>query len=369
MDVERHDEIVRQWNILKQISTAADWTVNSLAQDHNCCRKTIERDLDALQYAGFPLYTVRVGRSNCWRMDREAFPGLKDTAFTFAELCAFYVNRARLASSGSPLDDDLQSAIQKLAKSLSPKMQQYLDKLAGVMVWKPEPGKRRADVDQHGHQEVIVKAILEHRAIEMTYHSLSSRRVKTYQVEPYRLTAGNGGLYLYAFVPEYAQMRSFALHRIKQLRILERTFSPVTLTEGPFDASIGVFTGKAEQVVLHFTASLAPYIEEGQWRPKQKIARQPDGSLVLTMDVSIDYALKSWILGFGHQVCVIEPKSLAGSIREELDEAREQYNAMAKFALPWSRYDDHQIRLPLQSDRSDGRPRPSSSRRSSADRT
>jgi WYL domain len=49
--------------------------------------------------------------------------------------------------------------------------------------------------------------------------------------------------------------------------------------------------------------------------------------VVLTLNVSDDYALRSWILGFGRYVRVLAPDALAQSISGELHAAREQYDA------------------------------------------
>lgn len=43
------------------------------------------------------------------------------------------------------------------------------------------------------------------------------------------------------------------------------------------------------------------------------------------LDVSDDYALRSWILGFGRYVRVLAPASLAEWALEELDQTRQQY--------------------------------------------
>ena len=52
-----------------------------------------------------------------------------------------------------------------------------------------------------------------------------------------------------------------------------------------------------------------------------------DGSVVMTMEVSDDYALRSWILGFGRLVRVVTPANLVDWVQEELDQAREQYES------------------------------------------
>jgi hypothetical protein len=51
----------------------------------------------------------------------------------------------------------------------------------------------------------------------------------------------------------------------------------------------------------------------------------PDGSVRVELEVSIDWALRRWILGFGAQIRVIAPSSLADDILDELDAARTQY--------------------------------------------
>ena len=45
----------------------------------------------------------------------------------------------------------------------------------------------------------------------------------------------------------------------------------------------------------------------------------------MTLQVSDDYALRSWILGFGRFVRVMAPGPLVEWVEEELDQARQQY--------------------------------------------
>ena len=46
---------------------------------------------------------------------------------------------------------------------------------------------------------------------------------------------------------------------------------------------------------------------------------------MMTLEVSDDYALRSWLLGFGRFVRVLAPGPLVDWIEEELDQARQQY--------------------------------------------
>ena len=168
----------------------------------------------------------------------------------------------------------------------------------------------------------------------MDYHSFRSRRVKKYVVEPHRLTFTNGGLYLYAFVPAYSQMRTFALQRVRKLSVLDEKFTPGEVPDEPYRNSMGPYSGgKTETVEIEFRPSVAPYIEEREWHPSQQILRRDDGSIVLSLQISVDPALRCWVLGFGHHARVLTPSSLATDILEELEEAREQYVPPIPFDL------------------------------------
>ena len=335
---KRHTEIVRQWNILRAIGSAADVTINSLAMEHAVSTRTIRRDLDALQSAGFPLYEHPCpGGPHHWRLAGKPFQKITETAFTFSELCAFYANRARLAANGgSPIDADLQAALQKVGQALSPHMRSYLDKLNDVLTCKPEPAPiGRVDAKaQSALVETLAKATVEHRRVDMEYHSFASRRVKKYTIEPQRLTFTNGGLYLYAFVPAYAQMRTFALQRIRKLNVLEETFKPGEVTEEPYLNSLGPYSGgRVQEVEILFLANVAPYVEEREWHPSQQITRHDDGSVVLRMKIAVDPPLRCWVLGFGHYARVLQPSGLADDILEEIEEAREQFAPPMPFEL------------------------------------
>jgi predicted DNA-binding transcriptional regulator YafY len=365
--IERNAEIIRQWKILIDIATSADCTIASLARKYGVVERTLRRDLASLEAAGFTLYPQRVDGHNCWRLSGKPLKAITETAFTLPELCAFYVNRTQLAAAGgSPIDGDFRSAINKVSKALGPQMKAYLDKLTAVLVWKPDPARRAASKGEPATVECLVKATMDHRRIDMDYHSFASRKIKTYSVEPYRLTFGNGGLYLLAYVPVYGQMRTFAVQRIKTLTVTGDTFNPVQeVSSAPYGNSLGMYTGGTpEQVEIEFAPRLAPYIEEREWHESQTIVQRADGSIVLKMKIAIDLPLRSWVLGFGHQARVLKPSALAETILEELEEAREQYAPRMSFELPPPIYDDgRQAHLPFRGSR---RTRTSGRRRSPA---
>ena len=98
-----------------------------------------------------------------------------------------------------------------------------------------------------------LEATLHLRQATITYHSISSERTKSYLVHPYRLAYAQGGLYLLAFVPEYGEVRTFAVERIQELSLLEERFTPTEeLSNEAFPHSLGVHSGPPERIEIEF---------------------------------------------------------------------------------------------------------------------
>ena len=130
-----------------------------------------------------------------------------------------------------------------------------------------------------------------------------------------------------AFVPAYAEIRTFAVERIKKVSVQESTFEQVAeLDADPFKDSLGVHRGGATcKVRLRFHPQIAPLVKERTWHASQTFTDRSDGSLVLTLEVTDDYALRNWILSFGRFVKVLAPSALVRWTEEELEAATLQY--------------------------------------------
>src|SRR5688500_796700 len=321
----RNAEVIRQWSILKELEASRRATIDDLAARTGVTTRTIRRDLEALQTAGFPLFDETHDGKKFWTLEQKAFRRLDDTAFTLAELSALYFSRTLVEClSGTPFERDVHSAFDKLSAALTPGMKQFLDRMPLVMQAKAEPGAQAA-APRTKEVAQLVEATMQHRRVTMRYHSFSSNREKTYVFEPYRLLFGQGGLYVIGMVPEYGGLRTFAVDRVAQISLTEERFEPLELPDDAFAHSLGVNQGTPERIEVEFAPKIARYIRERVWHPSQELAEQPDGSLRLTLNVVNDWALKSWVLGFGGLAKVTTPASLAGEIVSELRTAVRNY--------------------------------------------
>ena len=324
----RNAEVIRQWSILKDLEASRRVTIDDLAQRTGVTTRTIRRDLEALQSAGFPLYDETHDGRKYWTLEQKAFRRLDETGFTLAELSALYFSRTLVEClSGTPFERDVRSAFGKLAAALTPGMKQFLDRLPLVIGAKAEPGAQAA-APRTAEVGKLVEATLQHRRVTMRYHSFSSNREKTYILEPYRLIFGQGGLYVIGMVPEYGELRTFAVDRIEQLSLTEERFEPLELPDDAFAHSLGMNQGPPERVEIAFAPKIARYVRERVWHPSQEIVDLPDDRLRLTLNVVHDWALKSWILGFGALATVVSPPALVIEIAAELEAASRNYGGV-----------------------------------------
>jgi predicted DNA-binding transcriptional regulator YafY len=329
----RNSELVRQWEILREIDGARTGIpIAKLAALRRVHPRTIRRDLDALGRAGFPLVDEKVTGTSMWKLRAKPFRGLEQLGLSTMELCALYLARTLLAAGGAlPLAADMDHAFVKLHGALPEATRKFLDRLP-VMIKAKVMGRRKQDARKAG--EIlgrITSACLARRRVEMTYHSASSRRTKRYEIEPLRMTAADGGLYVTGWVPEYDELRTFALERILTLGMMDALFEPRALPPEPFANSIGAFSGRPELIEIEFDAEVGDYVAAREWHRSQEAIVREDGSVLLRLCVCNDRPLRTWILGFGGAARVVAPASLAREVLDAIQAARERYIPRLRF--------------------------------------
>jgi predicted DNA-binding transcriptional regulator YafY len=323
----RNAEVIRQWKVLKTIEAGRFTSTAQLGAEFGVTERTIRRDIEALQEAGFPIYDELVDGKKVWRLV-EGYKQKLVQSFTLSELAALHFSRNMLSFlRGAPFSQDLESAFGKIREALPQKSLPFLGRIQDLFSARPDPWK-----DYSKKQDVInglIDATLHQRQAQIAYFSFNSRRTKSYLVDPYRLVYYRGGLYLYARAHEYGEIRTFAVERIQKIEVLDSGFEvPADFSPSEYGRSaFGIFGGQPQAVELRFAPEIAGYIRERNWHESQRLEDDPDGGVRLTMDVVPGFELQSWIKGFLPHVSVLRPPSLRDAIARELLEAQSAFPA------------------------------------------
>jgi predicted DNA-binding transcriptional regulator YafY len=324
----RNAEVIRQWQVLREIeSRRTGVTIHELATLVQVSTRTIRRDLQALQEAGFAVYDEGAdNETKRWRIDTAPFRAVQE-GLTAADVAALYLSRSVVESlPGWPLADELAAAFKKIEAALNPRTREFLATLPQVLSTKGSPRAGRTATPLVDTTRRLFDAARHRHVIEMRYFSAASNRAKSYVVHPYRLALAHGGVYLIGWVPQYDEFRTFAIERIERLSVSDETFRKTReLPADLFGSSMGAFWAPPERIEVEFDRTVAPFVRGRIWHDSQQITEQPDGRLRMTLDVSNDWALRSWLLGFGAGVRVIAPTALATAIASELSRALVAY--------------------------------------------
>ena len=297
-----------------------------LAREMECSERTIWRDLQDLEAAGFLLSGQKEeGRS---RVGFAAgYRSQLPLPLSYSELIFLYLSQGYLQSlQGTPLQEPCGSFFARIQTGLSAPMIQFLEELEAVI---PIQGPRtQADLASNPLIEQISQAIMDRQTLEIDYRSASRDKVTCRKIDPYRLWSQESFLYLIAYCHLRKKVLVFIMDRIRAARPTSETFALPErfLFEEYVKESFGQrIQGEVVRVEILFSPNQARWVGERIWHPSQKMQYQLDGSLLMSLEVGDTLELKRWILGFGQEAEVLEPKELREAIRKEAEALLDKY--------------------------------------------
>ena len=322
----RGDQIGRQWSIIQTlISSRMGKTAAELAEELECNPRTIYRDLEALQVAGFPIYTDRMEGRNLWSLldtVRHEIP----IPFSLTELMALYFSRDMLkVFKDTVFYDSLESLFQKIKTTIPPESKKYLKNVEQILHVGLKPYKEYSKFKEIINR--VNEATQKKKSIDIVYYTMSRKKESKRKVDPYRIWFFNGTFYLIGKCHLRGEVRIFALDRIKMLHLTKDSFViPEDFNLDDFmRPSFGVFQGEPIKVKIWFHTDVAGYIKEKIWHESQEIHPQDDGSILFEAEVAGTDEIKFWTMSWGSKAEVLEPEPLRDEIREEAEVILERY--------------------------------------------
>src|SRR5580765_6371362 len=140
----RNAEVIRQWQILREVeSSRTGVTIHELASRVKVSTRTIRRDLQALQEAGFAVYDEgEENETKRWKLEAQPFRSVQE-GLSVTDVAALYLSRSVVLSIGGwPLAAELTAAFEKIERALNPRLREFLSTLPQVLSTKAGPRAR-----------------------------------------------------------------------------------------------------------------------------------------------------------------------------------------------------------------------------------
>jgi predicted DNA-binding transcriptional regulator YafY len=167
----------------------------------------------------------------------------------------------------------------------------------------------------------LFEAILNKKPLRITYQPFKAEKINISVIHPYYLKQYNNRWYLLGQTARFKDLSVRALDRIEKIEEVDEPFIENTRYDFKeyFEDIIGINRGKdnqPEKITLWFAPGKAPYIQTKPIHGSQKVKKNDEDGLVITIEVIVNYELKSLLLSFGKEVKVLSPQSLDRQLKE-----------------------------------------------------
>ncbi|MBL9211771.1 MAG: WYL domain-containing transcriptional regulator [Opitutaceae bacterium] len=315
--------IERMLRIHEELRRGAFTNCSKLARALEVSRKTIVRDV-AFMRDRLELPIEFDARINAYRYTHpvSAFPTVQVSE---GELLALLVARKALEQyRGTPFHRQLEVSFEKLTGGLKDRISfSPADELQSVSF--KNVGLGKADLAVFN---ALSSATLRQQEVEFDYRKPGEKKPARRRVQPYHLAHRENLWYLVGFDSERRALRTFAVPRLTNPRVLTTTFvrPPDFSPEKFFANALGVLGGDRDyRFVIRFSAGVADRVREREWHESQELRDLPDGRLELSLRLGALPEVERWVLTWGADAEVLQPKELRHRLRTTATTLLERY--------------------------------------------
>jgi predicted DNA-binding transcriptional regulator YafY len=301
-----------------------------LADELEVSSKTVQRDIDFMRYRlGLPIEYDQLHFGFYYTEPVANFPNIE---ISEGELIALYIGQKALTQyRGTSFEAPLSTAFRKITDGLRDTISMTWSDLDSAVSFR---STGRSTTDVHLFEE-LSHAVFKQLEIRFDYKKPDAARYEQRYVQPYHLGCVENLWYLFAFDVDRQQVRTFALPRIRSVRVSKNKF------RRPLDFSIGKFLGESfgvfakpsktkHTIRIAFDAFAAPRIEERQWHPSQKIKQLRGGEIELFLTLGNLEEVERWILSWGSHAQVLAPAELKEQISKTVSTLADTYRAATR---------------------------------------
>lgn len=300
------------------INAKKHFTVGELAEEFAVSKRTILRDLQALENIGFPLYS-EVGAAGGYHVLKERI--LPPITFSESEAKAiFFACQALQFYHDLPFEQETVSVLKKFLNCLPLDVQNSISQIQNKIVfWTPERHCSSPLLND------IFDVIINHLSVTIRYSSLHSDSMR--KIVPIGLYAMNGLWYCPAYCTKSKAIREFRVDRIKE--VIE--IHPYSAGKYEIPKSVHDYLEKLEiGTDYHIKIQLS---EVGVKRCETEflLARGlksfPTGGGIIDMEIkqsTLDW-VADYFLSFGDDATILEPIALKELMKKKVLNLYKQY--------------------------------------------
>lgn len=333
----RNEQLIRQHRILQLLEASRfGKTLDEVREDlvddlglTSLHERTVRRDIEALQAAGYDIVTETTPRGKVWKMGRTD-RGIHKISATATELIALSIGRDLLYPLvGTSYWQGIESFWNKVREELPEGVFEHYQRYRKTVRVFGTPSKKYEQ--KEGILRTINRAINEHRVVEIEYQAIG-KPATVRRIEPYGLAVYQSSLYVVAAAAEVEdpeeRLRHWKLDRFQRATALDEYFrhDPSIDLESHLGKSIGIFSGEhTEQVRIRLGERAAGWVREDPWHPEQELAEEESGRYLLTVPAAHPRELLPKVLALGADAEVLEPESFRQAAVEAVARLAEVY--------------------------------------------
>ncbi|QBD77530.1 WYL domain-containing protein [Ktedonosporobacter rubrisoli] len=203
-------------SLLLLLQTRGRMTAQALAENLEVSERTIYRDIEALSFAGIPLYTERGPGGGCELLDGYQ---TRLTGLTEPEVRALFLLDISISLADLGLDQAREDALLKISAALpAPSREQATQMRQRIYLDTRQPTHPRLETS---HLKLIQEAIWHDYTLHLTYRGSPSRFI-----DPYGLVRQGGTWYLVG--SSSGTMQVVCITHIQAAELTEQHFSRPT---------------------------------------------------------------------------------------------------------------------------------------------
>lgn len=301
--------------------------VEEIARRCSISKRTVYRDLEALESElNVPIWEDAGKRGIA---DGYFLPPI---TFTQPEAVSLFLAARTMQYFSPQYNTSIASIFMKLNTIVPPFLKNHIQNTIEHLERIPRDERKLNNFNR------LIQAWLTRHPVTIKYQELFGKEPVVRTIEPYFIepAARNRANYVIGYCRARQRISTFKIDRIiGDVRMEAETY------EIPADFNIDKYLGsawgtyaakKVETIKLLFSRRISRAILQTTFHPSQTTEMRPDGRVLMTLKVFNTGDFQAWVLGWGRDVEVLEPKVLRNQMAHDIQTLNNMYSVDSEAA-------------------------------------